>query len=187
MKRLLILLLLPILGLHMSSCKEVKDKINEVSTTVITTDFVIPLQVVDRQKDRIELPFSGSASYVIPGNEDLKDHLKQITKMEVLGLVIRVSKASPNGLVLKSGLFGIKDKNGTDTFTFSTPANFPLETDSEHVTSVNDTDYTVLNNIINDLGNIELNGNGVLLYNIRDPKLSFEFVIKVQATINANL
>ncbi len=188
MKRLFILLLLPILAIQMSSCKKVKDKINEVSTTTITTDFIIPIKLIDQQQDRIDIPFSGGANYAIPGNEDLKKHLKQITKIEVLSLEMRVSEANPDDLVLKQGDFNIKKKNDNSvTFNFSTPANFPLTTNSSYQISDNDTDYEALNNIINDLGDIELNGNGIVTYNLRNVKLSFEFIIKVQATVSANL
>ncbi len=188
MKRLFILLLLPILAIQISSCKKVKDKINDVSTTTITTDFIIPVKLIDQQKDRIDIPFSGSADYAIQGNKDLKAHLKQITKIEVLSLEMRVSEANPDNLVLKQGDFNIKKKNdNTQIFSFSTPANFPLVTNSTYQISDNETGYEALNNIINDLGDIELNGNGIVTYNPRSAKLSFEFVIKVQATISTNL
>ncbi len=188
MKRLFILLLLPVLAMQISSCKKVKDKINEVSTTTITTDFIIPIKVIDQQKDRIDIPFSGSADYAIPGNKDLKEHLKQITKIEVLSLEMRVSEANPDDLVLKQGDFNITKKNdNTEIFSFSTPANFPLVTNSSYQIGNDNADYEALNNIINDLGDIELNGNGIVTYNPRSVKLSFEFIIKVQATVSANL
>ncbi len=188
MKRLFILLLLPALAMQMSSCKKVKDKINEISTTTITTDFIIPITVINQQKDGIDIPFSGSADYIIPGNEDLKKHLKQITKIEVLGFEMRVSEANPDNLVLKSGTFSIKRKNDNpEAFTFSTPANFPLITNSSYSVSENDADYKAFNNIVNDMGNIELICNGIATYNPRNVKLSFEFVIKVQATVSTNL
>ncbi len=188
MKRLLILLLLPVVTIQLSSCEKVKDKINEVSTTTITTDFIIPVKVIDQQTDRIDIPFSGSADYAIPGNEDLKDHIKQITKIEVLSLEMRVTEANPNNLVLKQGDFNIKKKNdNTATFSFSTPANFPLTTNSTYQISNDEADYGALNNIISDLGDIAIDVNGIVTYNPRNVKLSLELVIKVQATVSANL
>ncbi len=187
MKRLFILLLLPLLAMQMLSCKKVKEKINEASTTTITTNFIIPVKVIDQQKNGIDIPFSGSADYAIPANEDLKNHIKQITKIEILSLEMIVSEANPDNLVLKKGDFSIQKKNDTEAFTFSTPANFSLVTNSSYSISENDADYGILNKIVNDLGDIELNCNGIATYNPTRSKLSFKFVIKVKATLSANL
>lgn len=178
-----------LLSIVLLSCKEIKDKINEATTTTITTDIVIPIDPLKHVtlSYKIDIPFSDSAIYQITTNEEIKKNLNKITKVKALSIEMKVIAADPSNLNLKTANILIKEPTNTDYFTFAMPANFPLQTDNSYKVTENDTDFSTLNTALNKLGEIQLIAMGALTYPLNKAELELAFIIQVEATVGGNI
>lgn len=187
MKRLFIFLTATALALGIGACQQIKDNINEATTTHITTDMVIPVKAIESSLQKGDITFQCEENYSIAENAELKEHLQSISDIDVIGIEIKIAEAAPENMILKQAHFFLHEPESNDVFTCSTPENFPIATNSVYSINESEANWKVINTIVDNLGDIHLTCNGTVSSEAENATLSLQVVIKVKATVSANL
>ncbi len=111
-----------------TSCEKVAEEIAKATEITVNTTLDAPIVAVPEASKSTDANGTFKESYVLDlaSNEDLKDHLDKIQSLSMSEIQVLIQSSSPENLTLLNGTFSITDNVNGDSFTFSSPANFPL-------------------------------------------------------------
>ncbi len=193
MKRIFILVLLPLLAINFSSCEKVKDEINEVTTTEVSTDVVVPIEALQITSPKGEdFTFSINGKYNLEENKEIKQYLGRIQNIKIKSITLKIRHAEPADMTLKKCMFLIKGSDNNLSCSYNMPSEFPLTVGSELTLTQNDIDWNVIDKILKELKKVETVGNGIVNASSdpsqgEAPSFSFNLIFRTTLTISANL
>ncbi len=190
MKRLFLLLLAMLLMVGIPACQKIKDNINNSTKTTVRTDIIVPLSanIISNFSAKNDIVFLCETQYHIPDNETIRQYQNKIKDLDVIGIQIKVISVKPADMILKNATFTLQQIDNTHLFESHITKDFPLTLDNIYVVNENDATWEIANDIIDDLGDIKLKANGLINSKPNEYNhLSFEYIIKVKATVSTNL
>ncbi len=191
MKRLFLLFLLPALSVYFSSCQKIKEEIQKVTTTTVSTDIAVPVTIdkADIQLQADSTVFDIEKQYQITNNPVINEYKDKIQGVKVVGLKVRVVNADPENMTLRHAKFVLQELNNTTkAYEHNITKPFALTAGNVYIMHETDANWQLVNDIINDLQDIKLRAIGVA----GSPSgvfshIDFEFVIKIKATASIEI